>query len=515
MIFLKRYLLCVAALWSLALMAQKPIQLGGSWEVATDNSKKYLDYAMLPGEVKQSGDTLWLRRGVYVPQDWQRQRIVLSLERVYGVAMVLVNGVQVGSDSLACAPHEYDVTEQIVPGSRNTLEVRMTKTECNGIFGKMELRSTPRMLFLRQLNILPQPFDGKVYLDLNVGGDGLRYDDYVVEVIAERTDVDSAAIIRRYYNMTRRHSTFDMFLGNEVALWDEFHPHLYQMAINFGEEYRELKMGMRELTTDSTQTVLINRRPLYLRSVLMGNPRLDSGSGLSDEQAWLDFLNKYKQWGFNHISFEGYCPTEAAFSMADMVGMLLQPGGIRDEKQLQRMMQAYGHHPSLMITEMTGIERIAAMKDFSIEYYKERIERNLQSADLKGFQLEGFAWPEKGEPAKEWLEYCAPIVALATMPKEPIAITDTLVIPLEVCSAFYGELQGVRATYFICDDSLQVVKGGQLAFGNLPMGKNIPLGSATIPLSELPAPGKYSLYVAITGKFRNHWDFQVLPKEEE
>jgi hypothetical protein len=49
----------------------------------------------------------------------------------------------------------------------------------------------------------------------------------------------------------------------------------------------------------------------------------------------------------------------------------------------------------------------------------------------------------------------------------------------------------------------------------LPMGKNIPLGSATIPLSELPAPGKYSLYVAITGKFRNHWDFQVLPKEEE
>lgn len=514
MIFLKRYLLCVAALWSLVLMAQKPIQLGGSWEVAFGDAKQYGDYAMLPGDVK-SDEKVWYRRGVYVPQDWQRQRIVLSLERLYAEATVLVNGQKVGHDSLQCAPHEYDVSELIVPGQRNTLEVSVAKTERNGIFGQMELRAGSRHLYIRELAFQPHPYDGKVHLELNVGGDGLRFDDYVVEVMAQRTDIDSANIIRRYYNMEKRHSAFDMFLGSEVALWDEFHPHLYRVAINFGDEYRETTIGMRELTMDSTQTVMINRRPLSLRSVVMGDPGQDSGSSLSDEQAWLDLLKKYKQWGFNHLSFKDYCPTEAAFAMADKVGMLLQPGGIKGEKQSQRVMQAYGHHPSLMMVDMEGIELIPAVQDFSINYYKERIEHNLKSKEFKGFQLADFAWPEKGAPAKEWTEFCAPIVPLAEMPKNDLTMADTLVVPLEAYSAYYGELKAARATYFICDDSLQVVKGGQLAFGNLPMGKNIPLGSATIPLSELPAPGKYSLYVAVTGKFRNHWDFQVLPKEEE
>ena len=250
---------------------------------------------------------------------------------------------------------------------------------------------------------------------------------------------------------------------------------------------------MRELKTDSSQ-VMINRRPLYLRSVVMRNPGLESGSTLSDEQAWLDLLKKYKQWGFNHIRFEGYCPTEAAFAMADKLGLLLQPGGIVGEKQTKRVINAYGHHPSLMMAEVEGIERIPAEKDFSIGYYKERIERNLKTADFRGFQLEDFTWPEKNEPVKEWMEFCAPIVPLATMPKDPIVMTDTLEVPLETCSAFYGEIQAARVTYFICDDSMKVVQGGQLAVAQLPIGKNIPLGSVKIPLSELPAPGKYSLY---------------------
>ena len=88
-------------------------------------------------------------------------------------------------------------------------------------------------------------------------------------------------------------------------------------------------------------------------------------------------------------------------------------------------------------------------------------------------------------------------------------MTDTLDVPLEACSAFYGEISAARATYFICDDSLKVVKGGQISAGDLPIGKNIPLGDLKIPLSDLPAPGKYSLYVAILGKFRNHWEFEL------
>ena len=500
-IFCLTFLLCLSAL------AQKPIQLGGSWEYAIGESPKYNDYVMLPGEVKSDGK-VWYRHGVYVPQDWYRQRITLYLERLYADATIFVNDQKVGHDSLRCAPHEYDVTELIIPGQRNTVVVCVAKSERNGIFGKMELRAGSRQLYLRELHIQPYPFDGRVHLDVTMGGDGLRFDDYIVEVMAQRTDVDSAGIIRRYYNMTKRHSTFDMFLGNEVALWDEFHPHLYRLVIDFGDGFLETAIGMRELKTDSSQ-VMINQRPLYLRSVVMGNPGLETGSTLSDEQAWFDLLQKYKHWGFNHIRFEDYCPTEAAFAMADKLGLLLQPGGIKGEKQTKRVFNAYGHHPSLMMTEVEGIERIPAQKDFSIGYYKERIERNLKTADSRGFQLEDFAWPEKNEPAKEWTEFCAPIVPLAKFQKYEYSMTDSLEVPLEACSAFYGEIQAARVAYFICDDSMKVVQGGQLAVAQLPIGKNIPLGIVMIPLSELPAPGKYSLYVAIAGRFRNHWEFEL------
>lgn len=498
---------CLAFLLCLSLHAQKPIQLGGSWEYAIGDSANYSAFVILPGEVK-TGEMVWYRRGVYVPQDWQEQRITLYLERLYAKATVFVNGRRVGSDSLRCAPHEYDVTALIVPGKRNTVSVCVAKSERNGIFGQMELRAGSKWLYIRELQFQPHPFEGKIHLDMNMGGDGLRFNDYIVEVLAQRTDVDSADIIQRYYNMTKRHSAFDMFLGNEVALWDEFHPHLYNVAIAFYDEYLETAIGMREMTTDSGQ-VIINRRPLYLRSVVMGDPRLESGSSLSDEQAWHDLLKKYKQWGFNHIHFDGYCPTEAAFAVADKLGLLIQPGGIVGENQTKRVLNAYGHHPSLMMTEVEGIERIPAQKDFAVGYYKERIERNLMTANYRGFQLEDFHWPEKDEPTKDWTEFCAPIVPLAKFPRYEYSVADTLDVPLEACSAFYGEISAARATYFICDDSLKVVMGGQLGVAQLPIGKNIAMGNLKIPLSDLPAPGKYSLYVAIAGRFRNHWEFEL------
>lgn len=512
MIRLKRYVLCVAVLSSLASFSQKPIQLGGSWEYAIGDSVQFSDYVMLPGAVK-SAEKVWYRRGVYVPQDWQRQRITLYLERLYAEAVVYVNDQRVGNDSLRCAPHEYDVSALVVPGQRNTVTVCVAKTERNGIFGRMELRVGPPDLFIRQVHFEPHPFDGVVHIDLSVGGNALRFEDFFAEIMVQRADIDSADIFQGFYKVAKRHVAFDMPLGNEVALWDEFHPHRYRIAISLGDEYVETTIGMRELMTDSSQ-LIINRRPLYLRSVVMGNPQLESGSNISDEQAWLDLLKKYKNWGFNHLSFEHYCPTEAAFAMADKVGILLQPVGISNDEQ-QRVMDAYGHHPSLMMTTLEGIEQIPAEKDFSLSYYKDRIEHNQQVADYRGFQLTDFNRPETELPAKEWTEFCAPIVPLAKFPKYEYSMADTLEVPLEVSSAYYGEVRAARATYFICDDSQKVMKGGQLSVGNLPIRKNIQLGSVIFPLNDLPSPGKYSLYVAITGKFRNHWDFQVLPKEEE
>ena len=340
--------ICLLLLSCVSSFAQKTIQLQGSWEYVIGDSAKYSDFVMLPGSV-QSTDKVWYKRGVYVPRDWQHRRITLFFERLYAEAVVYINGKRVGQDTLRFAPHQYDVSQFIVPGQRNTIAVSVAKHDRNGIFGRMELREHSQDLYLRQIKFQPHPYDGILHIDMTVAGQGLRYEDFFVEVIAQREDKDSADIIRGIYKL-KRHTEFDLHLGHEVALWGEFHPHLYRVGVFLGDDYYESSIGMCEFSVKDSQLVF-NRRPLHLRGVVVDDPLIVSGSALSDEQAWLDLLTKYKERGFNLLRFRSYCPLEAAFAMADKLGLFLLPGDSFSEEETKRMTDAYGHHPSFVMKE--------------------------------------------------------------------------------------------------------------------------------------------------------------------
>ena len=553
-----RTIFCIVSLLCLSSFAQKTIRLQGFWEFAVNDSSKYSDFVMLPGSA-QTGGKVWYKKGVYVPLDWRRQRISLSLERLYATAAVYVNGRQVGTDSVHCAPHEYDVSSYIVPGQRNTVAVcvnSLTSRDRNGVFGKMELRAEAPDLYIRQLHFRPYPYDGIIHMDLTVGGGDIRYINPVIEVMVQREGQDTAHIYRKFVELKGRHTVLDMPIGSQIALWDEFHPHRYRVGIAMGDNFYETSIGMRELTVEGSQ-LMMNRHPLCLRSIVVDNPLLGT-SMLSDEQAWLDILKSYQRCGFNHVRFRGYCPTEAAFAVADRLGMYLQPGGAFSLKQGKRMIDAYGHHPSFVMMAVddsmteghdpSSVEWLEDIKEydasriycaispngriwddgskynieeifagqspkdsigFPIFYYKDQIERNLHSTEYAGFQLSDFKWKEEEIPLKQWTEFCSPIVPLARFPQYEYTMTDTLVVPLEACSAYFGEIRSARASYFICDDSLKVLSGGQISVGDLPLGKNINIGSVNYPLDTIPRPGKYYLYVAIGSKARNHWEFLV------
>ena len=167
--------------------------------------------------------------------------------------------------------------------------------------------------------------------------------------------------------------------------------------------------------------------------------------------------------------------------------------------------------------------------------YKYEIERNLRTKDYAGFQLlalndyseQGTAlegvlnvhWQEKGYTnEKEWREFCSTIVPLARFPKFVYAADDTLRVPVEVYNAYCAPIDSVRSTFYITNDQHQVVTGGVLAFGQLPMGKNLSAGTVVFPLDKVTKPMKMTLTVNLSGVIKNHWDFWVYPrieKEEE
>ena len=151
--------------------AQEVISLAGSWDLSLNDSTHYDDYVMLPGSLLTNGkgdpvtaDTrwtgstydssyyfnpwmeqyrregnvkfpffltpekhfvgkAWYRKRVYIPRNWKNQRVTLFLERPHIETTVYVNGREVGHQMSLSTPHQYDVTQSLIPGQRNTIAI--------------------------------------------------------------------------------------------------------------------------------------------------------------------------------------------------------------------------------------------------------------------------------------------------------------------------------------------------------------------------------------------------------
>ena len=83
-----------------------------------------------------------------------------------------------------------------------------------------------------------------------------------------------------------------------------------------------------------------------------------TGHAPMDKASWINYFQRCKDYGINHVRFHSWCPPEAAFSAADELGIYLQPelpfwGTLEGEELLTflrkeglNIVRTYGHHPS-------------------------------------------------------------------------------------------------------------------------------------------------------------------------
>ncbi|MDO4984175.1 MAG: glycoside hydrolase family 2 TIM barrel-domain containing protein [Prevotella sp.] len=283
----------------------------------------------------------WYERTVTVPKRWKGQPVMLYLERPHIETTVMVNGQRVGHQQSLSVPHVYDVTPYIKYGKSNQLTIQVyngienvcvgqdshsvtdqTQGNWNGIVGKIELRQGPHIWRKR---VVPDMQNGMVDITIN-------------------------------------ETTYRLPLGSDTVRWDEFHPQLYTRTVNYQGTSVDVTFGLRELKIDGAR-MLINNHPMYLRGTVGNCCFPETGYPPTDEASWERVLGQCKAWGINHIRFHSYCPPEAAFAVADRLGLYLQPEGpswpnhgvklrsgmaidqyLMDEGR--RMIDAYGHHPS-------------------------------------------------------------------------------------------------------------------------------------------------------------------------
>ena len=536
---MKRLFLIFCVLCSLSVYAQERVDLTGLWECSVGDSLHYKDYVELPGAYRSQGE-IWYRKSVYVPGIWSSLRVVLFLERPYVETTVFVNGEKILYQMSPSTPHQCDVTRWLKAGQRNTIVICVNSgtSRWNGITGCMELRVQPRNLYLDKVRLTPLLSKGRLHLGLDAGGAiadnmkrGYQYfgDYYVFSVMLDGDNPDNAMM--GVWGLEHPHVECNYQFTDSVFLWYEYRPQLYRMGISLGDDYYETTFGMRELGKDSCQYT-INDRPMLLRGTVESLCPMDSVC-LMYEDEWEPIFSEYKKYGLNYVRFP-YCPSEAAFQVADRQGLYLEiedPTGSVEESK--RIIDTYGHHPSFMM--MSASQRADSVwEQTMLEYdstkiynpkfpliapgdslhYKQAIEQILLTKGDAGFLLSSFKDVASKMGVDGWMEFCSPVVAVAKFPKTDYSNKDTLIVPVEICNAMYGNLLRVRNSYYLTDADQQVIGGGLLAGGDIPVGKNISIGTINWPLNTIKEPTKLTLTVVIAGKLKNHWDFWVHPEED-
>ena len=294
----------------------------------------------------------WYKREVTLPEDEAVPMYTLYLERPHITTEVWVNGEKVeGVQKSLSVPHVFYLYGLLKPG-KNTIAICVdndpetvkvgqdshsvtdqTQGDWNGIVGKVELR----------------PFNSidavKVYPDVDSKTARVHLEmldckpnrQVTVSLKATAFNTDKQHVVEcKPVEMVLNDSKevdcdITMQMGEGMLLWDEFHPQLYRLEVEVKAKdgaisRKETVFGMRKMEIKDKMFYL-NGHEILLRGTVENCDFPNTGYPPMDVESWLKVFKICKSYGLNHMRFHSYCPPEAAFLAADMMGFYLQPEG--------------------------------------------------------------------------------------------------------------------------------------------------------------------------------------------
>ncbi|WP_380157471.1 sugar-binding domain-containing protein [Kineococcus sp. R86509] len=353
---------------------------------------------------------VWFQRTVDVPPDWAGRRVVLHLERVHWESVVWLDDRRTGPQRSLSTPHRHDLGE-LEPG-RHVLTLRIdnrtvvdvgpnahsvsdhTQGNWNGVVGELRLEAVPPVT-IRRVTVVPDVArrSARVRIDLAGGPLGVGHGSVTVSArrfnvpgehvpppVTASYDSDGAQELtdhprdlgERGMTGSGGHLDVDLPLGADAQTWDEFHPALYEVTVELlatvrdrrDHDTRRTTFGLREVGVRGTQ-VTVNDRPTFLRGTLESAVWPLTGYPPTAVEPWRRVLRTVRAHGLNLVRFHSWCPPEAAFTAADLEGVLLQvegpvwanQGAALGEgrpvdrflhEETERILEAYGNHPSFV-----------------------------------------------------------------------------------------------------------------------------------------------------------------------
>jgi beta-galactosidase/beta-glucuronidase len=349
----------------------------------------------------------WYQKEVDIPANWAKQNIILSLERCHWESRLFIDNQEIGMRNSLGTPHIFDLTEKITPGKHvfticidnRTKEIDPglnshsisdhTQTNWNGVVGQLYLEARPA-LNIGNIQVFPDVQNKKITAKIKVYNPTGKTVGIKIAAEVKGSTVPESRTAHFNLGIGDNLLTIDYPMGNDVKLWNEFHPELYKLTATLTDltsgitDSRQTSFGMREFKVSGKQ-ILINGQPTFLRGTLECAIFPKTGYPPTDVDEWLRILKVCRAHGLNHLRFHSWCPPEAAFEAADQAGFYLhvecsswcnQSTSLGDGKpfdkylyeESQRMVETYGNHPSFCMmaygNEPGGKKHIQFLKEF-------------------------------------------------------------------------------------------------------------------------------------------------------
>ncbi len=360
----------------------------------------------------------WYQREVIVPNDWSSRSVELYLERCHWKTTIWVDGEKIGENNSLSTPHIYMIDGLsagehtitiMVDNSIDDIDIGVdshsisdnTQSNWNGIIGEMSLTSRPKS-YISSVKIVPEFESEHIVATLDIRSDATLEANVQLQVAPLKDGACELPPMERHISLERGDNQvvvrYD--ISSNFERWDEFSPTLYRLdaklVSSHGEDAHSERFGLRELSVDGVK-ILINSRPVIFRGTLECCIFPRSGYPPTDRGEWCRIMNTCKDYGLNHIRFHSWTPPEAAFDVADSLGMYLYiecgswskdigSGKSVDQyifDESERIINKYGNHPSMVLfaygNEPAGEHHKEYLSKF-VSYWKDRDDRFLYTS---------------------------------------------------------------------------------------------------------------------------------------
>ncbi len=413
----------------------------------------------------------WYQKDVNIDKNWKGKHITLFLEYAHTETRIWVDSTEIGMQNSLVSPHIYDLTKQLSAG-KHTISIRIdnrvkeinvgpdshsitdhTQGNWNGIVGKMQLVAGSQV-YLDDIQVFPDLQNKLARIKISIKSDVKIASSGWLNISAKSFNSKISQQIKTVkgeYKLNNGEGTAEMVLpmGEHFLTWDEFNPALYRLNVqlvsrNGSEQTKQIQFGMREFKAVGRHFE-INGHPVFLRGTVNNCEFPLTGYPSMDVAGWTRIFKIARAHGLNHMRFHSFCPPEAAFIAADLIGFYLQPEGptwanhgtsIGDGKPIDqyiydetnRMAKFYGNYASFCMmaygNEPRG-KQVEFLTKF-VDYWKAKDSRRLYTGASVGgswpvipnseYMVRGGArgldWNKRPETESTY----APLIASFTVP---------------------------------------------------------------------------------------------------